>query len=106
MLHSGKYRKGYLSEDDVDHHERIFQAKFGNRCYTWSFDSQIGSTQRLTGFDWRENFHQTSGHQQESEASNEPDSGDEAFDVGLPSDRMVLGLPQNGPLKLKDVKNA
>lgn len=106
MLHLGKFRKGYLSDDDDDHPETIFQATFGNRWYTWS-NSQNGSSRRSTpGFDWRESFHHTSDHQEEWARSNVSDSEDEAFNVGLHSDRAQLGLPKNGPLKLKDVKNA
>ncbi|KMT09226.1 hypothetical protein BVRB_6g133280 [Beta vulgaris subsp. vulgaris] len=101
-----KFRKGYLSDDDDDHPETIFQATFGNRWYTWS-NSQNESSRRSTpGFDWRESFHHTSDHQEEWARSNVSDSEDEAFNVGLHSDRAQLGLPKNGPLKLKDVKNA
>ncbi|KAL2906722.1 DnaJ-like protein subfamily B member 9 [Bienertia sinuspersici] len=102
-----KYRKGYLSEDDDDHPETVFQATFGNRWYTWSFGSQTRSSWKSTpGFEWRESFYRTSDHQQGWDGSDEPDDEDEAFNVGSRSDRVVLGLPQNGPLKLKDVKNA
>lgn len=102
-----KFRKGYLSEDDDDHPETLFQASFGNRWYTWYFNSGTGTSQRSTpGFDWRESFHRTSDRQEEWKTPNEPDSEDEASNVGSHSDRVVLGLPRYGPLKLKDVKNA
>ncbi|KNA25290.1 hypothetical protein SOVF_007770 [Spinacia oleracea] len=104
MLHLGKFRKGYLSEDDDEHPEPLFQASFGNKWYSWSRE---GTSQRSTpGFDWRDSFHHTSYRQKEWKTANEPDSEDEVFNVGLRSDRAVLGLPQNGPLTLKDVKNA
>ncbi|KNA15219.1 hypothetical protein SOVF_100170 [Spinacia oleracea] len=99
-----EFRKRYLSEDDDDHREPRFQASFGNRRYSWSW---TGTSQRSTpGFDWRDSFHHTSDHQKDWKTTDEPDSEAEAFNVGSCSDRAVLGLPQNGPLKLKDVKNA
>ncbi|XP_021713943.1 uncharacterized protein LOC110682041 isoform X2 [Chenopodium quinoa] len=100
-----KFRKGFASEDDDDHPEHIFQASFGNRWYSWSW---AGTSHRSTppGFDWRESYYNTRDHQKEWKTAYESDLEDEAFNVGSRSDRAVLGLPQNGPLKLKDVKTA
>lgn len=102
-----KFRKGFLSEDEDDHPETIFHATFGNRWYTWSFNSWTGSSQRSTpGFDWRENFHCMNDGREEREAASEAGSEGETCGVGSHSDRAILGLPPNGPLKMKDLKNA
>ncbi|CAO2831032.1 unnamed protein product [Amaranthus hypochondriacus] len=101
------YQKRHASNDDDEHPETVFHATFGDRAYTWSFNSWTGSSQRSTPrFDWGEFFHRTSDQQQRWQASHESDSENEVCDVGLRSERVILGLPQNGVLKLKDVKNA
>ncbi|KAJ8769533.1 hypothetical protein K2173_005136 [Erythroxylum novogranatense] len=99
-----KFRRENFS-NDFDEPETIFQAKFRDRWYTWSFnhDGFDGST---SGFEWKE---QTSWRNHSSkgwDTSREIDSDNESCSVGSTSDRTILGLPPNGPLTLDDVKKA
>ncbi|KAK9670560.1 hypothetical protein RND81_13G209300 [Saponaria officinalis] len=104
-----KFRKKTRNEDDDDYPETIFQATYGGRFYTWSFDSWNGTSRCSSPqFDWREIFHRNNGGQEEWDTTyeSESESQEEAYNVGLPADRAVLGLSPKGPLKMKDVKNA
>ncbi|GAB2294604.1 hypothetical protein Dimus_028803 [Dionaea muscipula] len=96
-------RKEKFVEDD-DHGQTIFQARFGDRFYTWAFNSSFQSS--TTGFDWRRASTHTSREYEEWECDSETESDDEASHAGCHSDRRTLGLPPNGPLKIEDVKNA
>ncbi|RWR86857.1 Chaperone DnaJ-domain-containing protein [Cinnamomum micranthum f. kanehirae] len=100
-----KWSKDNFGSDYDVHPETVFQATFGNRCFTWSFRSWEDSNfQNSTfGFEWRENSDQTDNRRvwETSESDN-----DEATSIGLYSDRVTLGLPPTGPLKIEDVKNA
>ncbi|KAL3827739.1 hypothetical protein ACJIZ3_016541 [Penstemon smallii] len=80
--------------EEFDGHERIFQANFGDQCFTWSFKPWE------KGFDWRGTYFS-------SKEENHPRNGAE-FDsiVGTFADRRILGLPPAGPLRIEDVKAA
>ncbi|XP_010911983.1 uncharacterized protein [Elaeis guineensis] len=96
----------YYDEDDCGHPETIFEAVFGgHKGFTWSYAS-------------RENFHfnhSTSGSEWSNRTRwekawkrvwNDSDVYDDSTNVGSHSDRVTLGLPPTGPLKLEDVKSA
>ncbi|GAB4848288.1 hypothetical protein Ancab_002954 [Ancistrocladus abbreviatus] len=101
-----KFRREFFSEDD-DHPETIFNATFGNRWYTWAFNSWHSSAfqSSTAGFHWKEDSTDRDDQYEESDTS-ETKSDDEACYVGFHSDRRILGLPLNGPLAIEDVKNA
>ncbi|KAK9069415.1 hypothetical protein SSX86_011318 [Deinandra increscens subsp. villosa] len=89
--------------DDDDDPRTHFQAIFGNRRYSWSFKS------------WEESFSQsqTSGFEYSNTrnkwrtvSDDESTEDDDPYVVGSHSDRITLGLPMNGPLKIEEVKNA
>lgn len=87
--------------EDVDGHpEQVFEAKFGNKWYTWSTNLR-GSASEF-GFEWRQ--HSSRTHKWKSASDAECD--DDSSCVGSSSDRTILGLPPRGPLKIEDVKNA
>ncbi|KAB2058405.1 hypothetical protein ES319_A11G233400v1 [Gossypium barbadense] len=48
-----KFKRESFS-DDFDHPERIFQAKFGNKWYTWSSGGDKSFKNPESGFEWRE----------------------------------------------------
>ncbi|KAJ4715423.1 DnaJ domain containing protein [Melia azedarach] len=105
-----KFRRESFCED-FDDPETIFQGKFGNRWYTWTYqsrgeESSFGSSE--SGFEWREHSNKTHYRTKnwETISDAEADSDDELCDVGSSSDRTILGLPPRGPLKIDDVKNA
>ncbi|XP_004306601.1 PREDICTED: uncharacterized protein LOC101290891 [Fragaria vesca subsp. vesca] len=92
--------------DDENHPETIFQATYGKRWYTWSFNAQHNSFQDSSyGFEWRE-----PSSWKDTKKSWENISGietdDEECTIGSSSDRKILGLPSTGPLKTEDVKKA
>ncbi|KAK8644514.1 hypothetical protein V6N13_123819 [Hibiscus sabdariffa] len=102
----GKLKRESFSEE-FDHPERIFQAKFGNKWYTWSSGVDHSFKNPESGFDWRGKPGWTNQRTRAWEgASDEESEEDESFDVGSCSDREILGLPQTGPLMIEDVKNA
>ncbi|EOA31207.1 hypothetical protein CARUB_v10014374mg [Capsella rubella] len=72
----------------------------------WTSQSQNTSNSRdsTSGFEWREGWSWTSQSQRSKSWNNE--SLDEPLNVGSRSERTVLGLPLDGPLKIDDVKNA
>ncbi|CAK8567861.1 unnamed protein product [Lathyrus sativus] len=98
--------------DDHGHPEQIFQATFGNRCYTWSYSNMRGSSSEHStyGFEWREHSNRTNTNKWKSASDDEYDLNDKDDDdscfVGSSSDRTILGLPPTGPLKIEDVKIA
>ncbi|RZC17691.1 uncharacterized protein LOC114410121 isoform X2 [Glycine soja] len=100
-----KIRRESFSEDFDGHTEQIFQATFGNKWYTWSFnDWRSSSSEHSTsGFEWREHSNRTNKWKNESDTEHEDD---DSCCEGSSSDRTVLGLPPTGPLKIEDVKNA
>ncbi|KAG5035932.1 hypothetical protein JHK87_010842 [Glycine soja] len=100
-----KIRRESFSEDFDGHTEQIFQATFGNKWYTWSFNNWRSSSSEhsTSGFEWREHSNRTNKWKNESDTEHEDD---DSCCEGSSSDRTVLGLPPTGPLKIEDVKNA
>ncbi|XP_020535954.1 uncharacterized protein LOC105636607 isoform X2 [Jatropha curcas] len=96
-------REGFC--EDSDGPETVFNATFGNRWYTWSFHKSTfqGST---SGFEWREQPNWTKHRDEESDVGSETESDSECCSVGSSDDRVMLGLPPSGPLRIEDVKNA
>ncbi|TYG95246.1 hypothetical protein ES288_A11G252800v1 [Gossypium darwinii] len=78
-----KFKRESFS-DDFDHPERIFQAKFGNKWYTWSSGGDKSFKNPESGFEWREKSGWTNQRTKEE----------------------ILGLPRAGPIKIEDVQNA
>lgn len=129
-------RSFYSEGDDGDLHVGpVFQATFGNRCYTWSFRPwhEFRPRNPSPGFEWRGGPGSTEKDRiWESSSESDDDPGwanrrrawerDSDFDdddddddddrcrastpVGLYSHRVTLGLPATGPLKIGDVKIA
>ena len=102
---SGKLKRESFS-DDENHPETIFQATYGKRWYTWSFNAQRDFYQDTpSGFEWRE---PSSGKDSNKswENSSDIESDDEECTIGSCSDRKILGLPLTGPLNTEDVKKA
>lgn len=108
--HQKKTKRKFKSDFEEDfnvHPETIFQAAFGKRCYTWSFNSRHDSSFKdsSSGFEWREN--PSWKHRSKSwGSSSESESDDVSYTIGSCSDRTILGLPPAGPLKIEDVKKA
>ncbi|KHG30652.1 DnaJ subfamily B member 6 [Gossypium arboreum] len=95
--------------DDFDHPERIFQAKFGNKWYTWTSGGDKSFKNPESGFEWREKSGWINQRTKEWENTSDSESESEeekSYDVGSCSDREILGLPRAGPIKIEDVKNA
>ncbi|KAF8011906.1 hypothetical protein BT93_I0132 [Corymbia citriodora subsp. variegata] len=103
-----KFKRESFCEDLDDHPEMVFQATFGNRWYTWSFNSRhsFAFENASSGFQWREDFNGGNRRAREWETASETESDDESIRIGSVSDRKMLGLPTTGPLKIEDVKNA
>ncbi|XAR62319.1 hypothetical protein NMG60_11017039 [Bertholletia excelsa] len=103
-----KFKRESFSYDSDEHPDTIFQATFGNRWYTWSFKSWKESYfQNSTNeFEWRDNANWTNSRDRKWCNESDIESDDESCDVGSSSDRIILGLPTKGPLKIEDVKNA
>lgn len=101
-------RQKTFSEDFDKDPEPIFRATFGNRCYTWSFNSWPESSfqNSTSGFDWREHSSWENSRTRRWETLGDTESDDDSCSVGLRTDRTILGLPPTGPLKIEDVKNA
>uniref|UniRef100_A0A1D1Y5S8 DnaJ subfamily A member 1 n=1 Tax=Anthurium amnicola TaxID=1678845 RepID=A0A1D1Y5S8_9ARAE len=136
--HKGSKRKknkwSFCSDDDNMCSDTVFQATFGNRCYTWSFRpwNDVHSRNRLAGFEWRDGSNWTENSrvsessesdddsswtktkrtwQRESDFDDDDNDNDDGHDkelrtIGSYSHRLTLGLPPTGPLKLDDVKTA
>ncbi|KAG6717151.1 hypothetical protein I3842_04G083100 [Carya illinoinensis] len=103
-----KLRQKRFSEDFDEDPEPIFRATFGNRWYTWSFNSrQESSFQNSTsGFEWREPSSWKNSRTRRWETLGDAESDDDSCSVGSRTDRTILGLPPTGHLKIEDVKNA
>lgn len=103
-----RMRKKNFTDDFDGHPETYFQATYGNRSYTWSFNQRDDYSFRFSsnGFEWRENSNYPNKKKKEWETTGETESDDESVAVGSYSERTVLGLPSRGPLKIEDVKNA
>ncbi|CAA2978760.1 Hypothetical predicted protein [Olea europaea subsp. europaea] len=95
-----KLRRDNMFEDFDAHPERIFQATFGKRCFTWTFKPWE------MGFDWRENFSWNDRRYEEHDTKGGTEFTSGSTIVGTYSDRITLGLPPAGPLKIEDVKTA
>ncbi|TYG46492.1 hypothetical protein ES288_D11G259900v1 [Gossypium darwinii] len=103
-----KFKRESFS-DDFDHPERIFQAKFGNKWYTWSSGGDKSFKNPESGFEWREKSGWTNQRTKEWENTSDSESEyeeEKSYDVGSCSDREILGLPRAGSIKIEDVKNA
>ncbi|XP_058180477.1 uncharacterized protein LOC131298975 isoform X2 [Rhododendron vialii] len=103
-----KFRQESFSDDFDAHPERMFQAKFGNRWYTWSFKLGEESHNQTTanGFEWRDHTNWTNSKYRDWRNTSDIESDDELCVVGSSADRTILGLPPKGPLKIEDVKIA
>lgn len=103
-----RLRRKTFSEDFDNDPEPIFKATFGNRWYTWSFNSWHESSFRnsTSGFEWREQSSWKNSRTKRWESQSETELDDYSWSVGSRSDRTILGLPPTGPLKIEDVKNA
>ncbi|XP_042492668.1 uncharacterized protein LOC122072165 [Macadamia integrifolia] len=104
-----KLRRDSFFDELNEHPETVFQATFGNRCFTWSFRSWEESHFRsssTTGFEWRDHSNRTNNRREEWETTSESDDDNESCVVGSYADRTILGLPPAGPLKIEDVKSA
>ncbi|CAL1409220.1 unnamed protein product [Linum trigynum] len=103
--HSARMKRKFRKDtfpDDSDDPESMFQAKFGNKWYTWSFNQGFASQRSNT-----ESTHWTWRRSQECGNASEPESdGESPIAVGSFSDRRTLGLPLSGPLDIEEVKNA
>ncbi|XP_022632409.1 uncharacterized protein LOC106779740 isoform X1 [Vigna radiata var. radiata] len=100
-----KIRRESFCEDFDSQPEQIFQATYGNKCYTWSYSNWSGCSfeHSTSGFEWREHSNRTNKWKNESDVEQDDD---DSCSVGSSSDRTILGLPPTGPLKIEDVKNA
>ncbi|KAM7523587.1 hypothetical protein LguiA_013489 [Lonicera macranthoides] len=104
-----KFRRENPFDDFDEHPGNMFEARFGDRWYTWSFKPREESAFRnsTAGFEWREKPNTNRSSYKEWETSSETDSEVESSRmVGSCSQRTLLGLPAKGPLKIEDVKNA
>ncbi|KAI8540682.1 hypothetical protein RHMOL_Rhmol08G0005000 [Rhododendron molle] len=103
-----KFRQESFSDDFDARPERMFQAKFGNRWYTWSFKLGEESHNQTTanGFEWRDHTNWTNTKYRDWRNTSDIESDDESCVVGSSADRTILGLPPKGPLKIEDVKIA
>ncbi|XP_023771214.1 uncharacterized protein LOC111919887 [Lactuca sativa] len=99
--------------DDDDDSGMNFHARFGNKSYSWSFKSweESFSQSQTNGFEWREDSNGANNRNKWRTPSDDDDESDDDYDdepyiIGSNSDRITLGLPLNGPLKIDEVKNA
>lgn len=102
-----KSKKGSIYDDFDDDPGTHFRATFGNRRYSWSFKSWEESfyQSQTSGFEWREESDRRNKWRTISDDESDEDD-DQPSVVGSHTDRIALGLPINGPLKIDDVKNA
>ncbi|KAJ0971981.1 hypothetical protein J5N97_019940 [Dioscorea zingiberensis] len=100
-----KWSYGY--DDDFGHREANFQASFGgHRSFTWSFPAweNFRFENSTSGFEWKD---EAKWEKIKKKFLNESDlEEEESSDVGSHTDRVALGLPATGSLKLADVKTA
>ncbi|TXG60556.1 hypothetical protein EZV62_015129 [Acer yangbiense] len=101
-------RENFYEDFDDRDPEKMFQAKFGKKWYTWSFPSWKGSSfeSSPSGFEWQEHSNTTNHKTKDWETVSEAESDDELCAVGSSSDRTILGLPTRGCLTIEAVKNA
>ncbi|KAH7685489.1 DnaJ domain-containing protein [Dioscorea alata] len=101
-----KWSYGYY-DDDFGHHEANFQASFGgHKTFNWSFPSweKYRFENSTSGFEWRD---EAKWEKIKKKFLNESDiEEEEPSDVGTHTDRVALGLPATGSLKVDDVKIA
>lgn len=99
-------REGTYTDDE--HSKPIFHATFGYKYYTWSFKSRgdTNSWNSTNEFEWREHSNWSDNGNSKWQNPSDIESDDESCSVGSSSDRRLLGLPSEGPLKIEDVKNA
>lgn len=113
-MHTGKRKKDFFEGfDDDDDSGMNFHARFGNKSYSWSFKSweESFSQSQTNGFEWREDSNGANNRNKWRTPSDDDDESDDDYDdepyiIGSNSDRITLGLPLNGPLKIDEVKNA
>lgn len=105
----GKSRRHNFSAEFDENSESVFQATFGNKCYTWSYRSREEPSfeSSSAGFEWRDQSNWTSNKRRVWDSTSDTeDDDDKSYSVGSYSDRIVLGLPSTGPLKIEDVKSS
>ncbi|KAE8706818.1 root meristem growth factor 9-like isoform X1 [Hibiscus syriacus] len=101
-----RLRRESFSED-FDNPETIFESTFGNKWYTWSFRGDFTFRNSESEFEWIEKSDRTNRRTGEQDTPSENESEDKEYAVvGSCSDRVILGLPPTGSLKLEDVKKA
>ncbi|KAF6163648.1 hypothetical protein GIB67_036108 [Kingdonia uniflora] len=100
-----KNKSGYFSDENP---EKVFQATFGNRCFTWSSGENSHFQRSTTQFDWRDYSDWKNNRRKswDTLSDAEDEDADEQCVVGSCSDRSILGLPPTGPIKIEDVKCA
>ncbi|XP_024023041.1 uncharacterized protein LOC21395413 [Morus notabilis] len=105
-INKRKVRRANFGWDFDEHRDTTFEATFGNRRCTWSFNSRGESFFRSSAseFEWTE--HSSWKHSRTWGSSSDSESDDETYTLGSSSDRTILGLPPTGPLHLEDVKKA
>ncbi|KAL5714942.1 hypothetical protein ACHQM5_016837 [Ranunculus cassubicifolius] len=99
-----KARRMNFCEDFEDDSGNVFEATFGNKRYTWS--SRPFWAEEPTEFVWRDKSKWTRNKTRVWDSTSETDEDVKPCFVGSYSDRMTLGLPPTGPLKIDDVKSA
>lgn len=105
-----KLKKHWLNEEDYEdeHPEKIFQATFGEKSYTWSFKpwKEFSYESKRTQIHHEEETEWNGRQQNKHNRSDTNDNHSESYIVGSYSERSILGLPVRGPLKIEEVKNA
>ncbi|KAF9601588.1 hypothetical protein IFM89_020504, partial [Coptis chinensis] len=106
----GNRRRKKFCADSDEESDNVFRATFGNRCYTWSFrDWDEPSFQTSSAeFEWRDQSRWNKNRRRVWDSASDIDDDDvddKSCIVGSYSDRMVLGLPPTGPLKIDFVKS-
>ncbi|KAL1216001.1 hypothetical protein V5N11_008946 [Cardamine amara subsp. amara] len=93
------HREGSTDDDFGTDGNNTFESKWRDK---WTNQSQKASYSRYStsGFEWREGWSWTSQSQSSKRLNDEP------LIVGPQSERSLLGLPLDGPIKIDDVKNA
>jgi hypothetical protein len=97
------HREGNPDDDFGTDANNTFENKWRER---WTAQSQKASYSKdsTAGFEWREGWSWTTQSQRSKSWNKE--SFDEPLNVEFRSERIVLGLPLDGPIKVDDVKNA
>lgn len=107
-LCSGKTKQEHCTDDFDADFETVFEATFGNRWYTWSFRNWKKSYSQYSRneFEWRNRSEWTSNESRERKNASDIDSDEETCAISSSSERKILDLPPEGPLKIEDVKKA